>query len=77
MSAQILDGKAIAAELKQDIKSRVDARTADGLRQPGLAVVLVGDNPASQVYVRNKRRSCEEVGFYSEMHDLPEHDDSG
>ena len=71
MSAQILDGKAIAADIKQDIKSRVEARTAEGFRQPGLAVVLVGDNPASQVYVRNKRRSCEEVGFYSEMHDLP------
>lgn len=71
MSAQILDGKAIAADIKQDIKRRVEARTAEGFRQPGLAVVLVGDNPASQVYVRNKRRSCEEVGFYSEMHDLP------
>ncbi|MEN8179089.1 MAG: bifunctional methylenetetrahydrofolate dehydrogenase/methenyltetrahydrofolate cyclohydrolase FolD [Pseudomonadota bacterium] len=70
MSAQILDGKAIAAELKQDIKSQVEARTAEGFRQPGLAVVLVGENPASQIYVRNKRRSCEEVGFYSEMHDL-------
>ncbi|MDJ0806888.1 MAG: bifunctional methylenetetrahydrofolate dehydrogenase/methenyltetrahydrofolate cyclohydrolase FolD [Gammaproteobacteria bacterium] len=72
MSAQILDGKAIAAELKQDIKQQVEARTAEGHRQPGLAVVLVGENPASQVYVRNKRRSCEEVGFYSELHELPE-----
>ncbi len=71
MSAQILDGKAIAAELKQELKKQVEARTAAGFRRPGLAVVLVGENPASQVYVRNKRRSCEEVGFYSEMHDLP------
>jgi methylenetetrahydrofolate dehydrogenase (NADP+)/methenyltetrahydrofolate cyclohydrolase len=71
MSAQILNGKAIATDIKRDLKIQVEARTAEGLRQPGLAVVLVGDNPASQVYVRNKRRSCEEVGFDSEMHDLP------
>jgi len=71
MSAQILDGKAIATDLKQQIKEKVAARTAQGLRQPGLAVVLVGENPASQVYVRNKRRSCEEVGFHSVSHDLP------
>jgi methylenetetrahydrofolate dehydrogenase (NADP+)/methenyltetrahydrofolate cyclohydrolase len=72
MSAQILDGKTIAAELKQDIKRQVEARTAGGRRRPGLAVILVGENPASQVYVRNKRRSCEEVGFYSVLHELPD-----
>ncbi|RLJ16089.1 bifunctional methylenetetrahydrofolate dehydrogenase/methenyltetrahydrofolate cyclohydrolase FolD [bacterium endosymbiont of Escarpia laminata] len=71
MSAQILDGKVIAADLKKEIKTKVEARIEQGLRRPGLAVVLVGENPASQVYVRNKRRSCEEVGFYSERHDLP------
>jgi len=71
MSANILDGKAIAADLRQQIKSRVDERLAAGLRRPGLAVVLVGENPASQVYVRNKRKSCEEVGFHSVSHDLP------
>ncbi len=71
MSAKILDGKAIAADLRQQIKSRVDERVASGLRRPGLAVVLVGENPASQVYVRNKRKSCEEVGFHSVSHDLP------
>ncbi len=71
MSAKILDGKAIAADLRQQIKSRVDERVATGLRRPGLAVVLVGENPASQVYVRNKRKSCEEVGFHSVSHDLP------
>ncbi len=71
MSAQILDGKAIAADLRQQIKSRVDERVAAGLRRPGLAVVLVGENPASQVYVRSKRQSCEEVGFLSISHDLP------
>ena len=71
MTANILDGKAIAAELRQTIKSKVEARVAAGERAPGLAVVLVGQDPASEVYVRNKRRSCEEVGFYSESHDLP------
>jgi methylenetetrahydrofolate dehydrogenase (NADP+)/methenyltetrahydrofolate cyclohydrolase len=70
MSAQILDGKAIAADIRQDIKERVLQLTAAGERPPGLAVMLVGENPASQVYVRNKRRSCEEVGFLSELHHL-------
>jgi methylenetetrahydrofolate dehydrogenase (NADP+)/methenyltetrahydrofolate cyclohydrolase len=70
MSAQILDGKVISSEIKQEIKSNVETRLAQGLRRPGLAVVLVGENPASQVYVRSKRRSCEEVGFYSELHEL-------
>jgi len=67
MSAQILDGKAIAAELKTSVKQQVENITAAGKRPPGLVVVLVGENPASQVYVRNKRNSCEEVGFYSEL----------
>ncbi|MDT8384964.1 MAG: bifunctional methylenetetrahydrofolate dehydrogenase/methenyltetrahydrofolate cyclohydrolase FolD [Gammaproteobacteria bacterium] len=71
MSAHIIDGKAIAAELRQDIKSRVEQRLAKGLRAPGLAVVLVGSDPASQVYVDSKRRACEEVGFVSVAHDLP------
>ncbi|MCU7827873.1 MAG: bifunctional methylenetetrahydrofolate dehydrogenase/methenyltetrahydrofolate cyclohydrolase FolD [Candidatus Thiodiazotropha sp. (ex Myrtea sp. 'scaly one' KF741663)] len=71
MSANILDGKAIATDLRQQIKSSVDQRVATGQRRPGLAVVLVGENPASQVYVRNKRKSCDEVGFYSVSHDLP------
>ncbi|MCM8855151.1 MAG: bifunctional methylenetetrahydrofolate dehydrogenase/methenyltetrahydrofolate cyclohydrolase FolD [Candidatus Thiodiazotropha sp.] len=71
MSAQILDGKAIAADIRGQIKTAVDSRVTAGHRRPGLAVVLVGENPASQVYVRNKRRSCEEVGFLSESYDLP------
>ncbi len=71
MSAKILDGKQIAADLRVEIKERVAAMTAQGARPPGLAVVLVGENPASQVYVRNKERSCGEVGFLSERHDLP------
>lgn len=67
MSAQILDGKAIAADLRKSIQEEVAAITRDGQRPPGLAVVLVGENPASQVYVRNKQKACEEVGFLSEL----------
>jgi methylenetetrahydrofolate dehydrogenase (NADP+)/methenyltetrahydrofolate cyclohydrolase len=72
MSAQILNGKSIAAELRAKIKARVEQRTAAGIRRPGLAVVLVGENPASQIYVRNKRKSCDEAGFHSQSYDLPE-----
>jgi len=71
MGAQILDGKAIAAEIRATIKGQVSAMTGQGHRSPGLAVVLIGANPASQVYVRNKRKACAEVGFYSELHELP------
>lgn len=63
MSAQILDGKAIALELRESIKSRVDEMVAQGYQRPGLAVVLVGEDPASQVYVRNKKIACEKAGF--------------
>jgi methylenetetrahydrofolate dehydrogenase (NADP+)/methenyltetrahydrofolate cyclohydrolase len=70
MSAQILDGKAIAADIREQVKSKVDARLAQGLRAPGLVVVLVGESPASQVYVRNKRNACAEVGFHSELIEL-------
>ena len=72
MAAQILDGKAIAADIKAHLKSEVEALVAAGKRRPGLAVILVGDNPASQVYVRNKRSSCEQAGFLSELIELPE-----
>jgi methylenetetrahydrofolate dehydrogenase (NADP+)/methenyltetrahydrofolate cyclohydrolase len=71
MGAQILDGKAIAADVRAQVKTQVDARLASGQRAPGLAVVLVGENPASQVYVRNKRKACAEVGFHSELYELP------
>lgn len=71
MTAQIIDGKAIAADLKQKIRAATQMRLATGKRAPGLAVVLIGDNPASQVYVTNKRKSCEEVGFKSVSYDLP------
>ncbi len=71
MSAQIIDGNAIAAQIRQDIKQRVEARLAAGQRAPGLAVILVGENPASQVYVNHKRKDCAEVEFNSISHDLP------
>ncbi len=71
MTAKIIDGKAIAAEIRQNVKHRVDHRLANGQRAPGLAVVLVGSDPASQVYVNNKRKSCAEVGFVSKSFDLP------
>jgi methylenetetrahydrofolate dehydrogenase (NADP+)/methenyltetrahydrofolate cyclohydrolase len=71
MGASILDGKAIAADIRTQVKAQVDARRAAGQRPPGLAVVLVGEHPASQVYVRNKRKACAEVGFHSALHELP------
>jgi len=71
MPVQIIDGKAIANKLKLQIRQEVDHLKARGV-QPGLAAVLVGDNPASVIYVRNKRKACDEVGIYSEEHRLPE-----
>jgi methylenetetrahydrofolate dehydrogenase (NADP+)/methenyltetrahydrofolate cyclohydrolase len=71
MSAKIIDGKAIAARIRQTVKQQVEAHGAQGRRVPGLAVVLVGNDPASEVYVANKRKDCDEVGFRSFSHDLP------
>ena len=71
MSAKIIDGKAIAAQIRQNVKQRVDKRLAEGIRTPGLAVILVGQDPASEIYVNSKRRDCAEVGFVSKSHDLP------
>jgi methylenetetrahydrofolate dehydrogenase (NADP+)/methenyltetrahydrofolate cyclohydrolase len=70
MSARILDGVALAMEIRSEVAARVAVLAAQG-RQPGLAVVLVGENPASQVYVRNKGRACEEAGMKSVIHRLP------
>ena len=67
MSAQILDGKSIAADLRSRIEQQVSEMVASGHRPPGLVVVLVGEDPASQVYVRNKQKACEQVGFKSEL----------
>jgi methylenetetrahydrofolate dehydrogenase (NADP+)/methenyltetrahydrofolate cyclohydrolase len=71
MTAQLIDGKAIAASLRQQIAKRVAERLELGKRAPGLAVILVGSDPASQVYVSHKRKDCEEVGFVSQAYDLP------
>ena len=71
MSARIIDGKRIAKELLDRIGRRVAERKAQGLAEPGLAVVLVGDDAASAVYVRNKRAACKQVGFNSFGYDLP------
>lgn len=69
--ANIIDGKAISAAIRAELKEEAENfYKANGFR-PGLAVIIVGEDPASQVYVRNKRRACEEVGFYSEAYELP------
>ena len=69
--AEIIDGKKIAAEIKDGLRKEAEVLASSGCR-PGLAAVLVGDNPASVVYVRNKRKACEVAGIYSEEHKLPE-----
>ncbi|MGI8473283.1 bifunctional methylenetetrahydrofolate dehydrogenase/methenyltetrahydrofolate cyclohydrolase FolD [Pectobacterium brasiliense] len=71
MAAKIIDGKTIAQQVKDEVAARVTLRLAEGKRAPGLAVVLVGENPASQIYVASKRKVCEEVGFISRSYDLP------
>ena len=72
MTAKILDGKQIAADIRQTISEKVSLRLEQGLRAPGLAVILVGSDPASEVYVSHKRKDCEQVGFVSKAYDLPE-----
>ncbi len=71
MTAQILDGKAISERIVDELRQRVDAQAASGRRAPALAVILVGDDPASSIYVRNKRRACERADVRSVSHDLP------
>lgn len=63
MSARIIDGKKIAHNIRQEVKAQVAKRSEAGHRKPGLAVILIGDDPASEIYVRNKRLACEEIGF--------------
>lgn len=70
MTAKILDGKALSDKILQQVRQRVEARIAKGKRAPALAVILVGEEPASAIYVRNKRRSCETAGVRSISHDL-------
>lgn len=71
MTAQLIDGKKIAAEIRHDIAQQVQQRIGQGQRAPGLAVILVGNDPASEVYVAHKRKDCEQVGFQSLAYDLP------
>lgn len=71
MTAKVLDGKRIADTLLDDLAERVRVRVGAGKSRPGLAVVLVGSDPASSVYVRNKRRACERVGIHAYDYDLP------
>jgi len=70
MTAKIIDGKQIAEQVRADWKIRADALKAQGVL-PGLAVIIVGDNPASKVYVKNKVKACHDVGLHSEVHELP------
>ena len=70
--AQRIDGKLISAQIRGEISEECKAFVEQNGFAPGLAVIIVGENPASQVYVRNKKKACEEVGFYSEVHELPE-----
>src|SRR5690606_20044859 len=71
VTAHLIDGKAEARKLQQDLRARIEQDVARGRRAPGLAVILVGDDPASEIYVRNKRRACAEVGMRSFSRDLP------
>ena len=70
MTAQLIDGAALSAQLRGEVRQRVAVLTARG-RQPGLAVILVGDDPASRVYVRHKIKACSEVGIHSALYELP------
>jgi len=71
MTATIIDGKAMAADILREVRAATDALEGRSRRRPGLAVVMVGEDPASAVYVRNKRRACEQAGMVSVAHDLP------
>jgi len=75
MSAQIIDGKAIAADVRNQVRLEIEQRIKNGQRAPGLAVILVGVDPASQVYVRKKREACDEAGLISKSFDLEENTD--
>ena len=72
MTAQILDGKALAKTIREELKQNVERFTQETGVQPGLAVIIVGENPASKVYVRNKGKACVAAGMNSIQHDLPE-----
>ena len=71
MTARLLDGKAVALQIRRDLRAEVDALLEAGQRRPGLAVVMVGADPASQIYVRHKRDGCREVGIETTAYELP------
>jgi methylenetetrahydrofolate dehydrogenase (NADP+)/methenyltetrahydrofolate cyclohydrolase len=71
MTAQLINGKAIAQAVREEIRAAVEKRVAAGHRPPGLGVILVGDNPASAAYVKSKTRACAEAGFHSRQLDFP------
>jgi len=75
VTARLIDGRQVAADLQRDLRARVENRVAAGRRPPGLAVVMVGQDPASAIYVRNKRKACDEVGIRSVAYDLPQDTD--
>ena len=70
--AKIMDGKLVSAKLKEDIKAEIESMKKEGKQTPGLAVIIVGEDPASKVYVRNKKQDCAEVGIYHEEYAIPE-----
>ncbi len=74
MTAKIIDGKAVAQQVRKAMKPRVDRLLGKGIK-PGLAVILVGSNPASKVYVGQKTKACNEVGVHTELHEFPENVD--
>lgn len=69
--AKIIDGKLISAQIREEIAENVKKFNAETGKLPGLAVIIVGEDPASQVYVRNKKKACEQVGFYSRVYEMP------
>ena len=70
--AEIIDGKLVSSKIKEEIKLEIENMKKNGEQIPGLAVIIVGEDPASKVYVKNKQKDCEEVGMYSEEYALPE-----
>jgi len=71
VTARLIDGRQISADIQRDLRARIENRLAAGRRRPGLAVVMVGEDPASAIYVRNKRKACDEAGIRSVAYDLP------
>ena len=69
--SQLIDGKKVSEDTRAEIAKGVEELKSSSGITPGLAAVLVGDDPASEIYVRNKRKACEKVGIYSEEHKLP------